>query len=254
MFDSLQYRLLKAIRPGEPPGMDGSAYAGKSKLRVLLGDALLNEMRDRVVIDFGCGDGSEAVEMAQAGARRVIGIDIREGALENARRKARQAGVEERCLFIQPPNDEQIAGLGADLVVSLDSFEHFDDPGAMLGLMRHLLRPDGRVLASFGPTWYHPLGGHLFSVFPWAHLLFSEAALIRWRNDLRSDGATRFREVEGGLNQMTIARFERIVAASPFRLDMLETVPIRKLQSLHGPLLREFTTAIVRCRLVPVQS
>jgi hypothetical protein len=106
------------------------------------------------------------------------------------------------------------------------------------------------VFASFGPTWYHPLGGHLFSVFPWAHLVFSEAALIRWRADFKTDGATRFSECAGGLNQMTIRRFERLVRESPFQSRMLEAIPIRKLRSVHGGLTREFTTAIVRCRLV----
>ncbi len=104
-------------------------------------------------------------------------------------------------------------------------------------------------MISFGPTWYHPLGGHLFSVFPWAHLLFSERALLRWRSGFRSDGATRFREVEGGLNQMTIRRFEKIVEMSPFRFVEFEAVPIRKLRLFHNRLTREFTSAIVRCRL-----
>jgi hypothetical protein len=55
--------------------------------------------------------------------------------------------------------------------------------GAILEIMYGLLKPDGRVMLCFGPIWYHPLGGHLFSVFPWAHLVFSEAALIQWRLD-----------------------------------------------------------------------
>jgi hypothetical protein len=115
--------------------------------------------------------------------------------------------------------------------------------------MASLLKPGGSLYASFGPTWYHPLGGHLFSVFPWAHLLFSEKALIRWRSDIRSDGATRFGEVEGGLNQMTIARFEKLAKQSPFVIDFLEAVPIRRLRLLHNRFTREFTTAIVRCKL-----
>ncbi len=41
------------------------------------------------------------------------------------------------------------------------------------------VHPHGAVYASFGPTWYHPLGGHLFSVFPWAHPIFSEKEPIR---------------------------------------------------------------------------
>lgn len=105
-------------------------------------------------------------------------------------------------------------------------------------------------MASFGPTWYHPLGGHLFSIFPWSHILFSESALVRWRANIRPDGATRFSDVEGGLNQMTIARFERLVSASPFQIATLETVPIRKLRPIHSRLTREFTTAIVRTKLI----
>jgi hypothetical protein len=51
--------------------------------------------------------------------------------------------------------------------------------------MQARLNPGGEVAASFGPTWYHPLGAHLFGVFPWAHLISSEEALIRWRSDFR---------------------------------------------------------------------
>lgn len=244
MWTTLQYKILKAICPGEPPGMDGAAYAGKSKLRVLLGAEMLREIQGKSVVDFGCGDGHEAVEMAREGTRKVIGVDIRENALERARIHAQEADVASRCEFTT-----QITG-SADLIVSIDSFEHFSDSGDILRIMYGLLAPGGVVLISFGPTWYHPLGGHLFSVFPWAHLLFSERALIRWRNDIRSDGATRFGEVEGGLNQMTIRRFEQLTERSPyFELEWLEAVPINKLRPMHNRLTREFTTAIVRAKL-----
>ena len=151
----------------------------------------------------------------------------------------------DRCLFVETPDEP------ADLIISIDSFEHFADPAAILSLMYKMLAPGGKVLASFGPTWYHPKGGHLFSVRPWAHLMFSEKALIRWRNDVRSDGATRFSEVEGGLNQMTIGRFERLVAGSLFELDRLEAVPIRSLALVHNRLTREFCTAIVETPTEP---
>ena len=54
----------------------------------------------------------------------------------------------------------------------------------------------------------------------------------------------------GGLNQLTIREFERTVTESSFQFASLESVPIRKLRWLHNRLTREFTTAIVRCRLV----
>src|SRR6185369_14086358 len=244
MLTNLQFQILKRISPGAPDCCSGSTYEGKSKLATLMGEDIFRQIAGKVIIDFGCGEGVEAVEMALHGAKRVIGIDIRQDSLELARERALSAGVQEICSFVTSTTEL------ADIVVSVDAFEHFGDPAAILRSMNALMRPAGEVHVSFGPTWYHPLGGHLFSVFPWAHLLFSEKALIRWRSTFKTDGATRFGEVAGGLNQMTIARFEELVAASSLRFASLELVPIRKLRPIHNRLTREFTTAIVRCRLV----
>ena len=242
MLTELQYRLARWIAPGEPGVMTGAAYAGKSKIAQLLGPDIFERVAGRDVIDFGCGEGAEAVELAQHGAR-VVGIDIQERLLARARARAESAGVADRCRFGTKPEAP------ADVIISLDSFEHFADPAGILEIMHSMLRPGGAVFASFGPTWYHPLGGHMFSIFPWAHILLAEQALIRWRSHLRSDGATRFEEVAGGLNRMTIARFERLAAQSPLVLEKLEPVPIRRLAPLHNRLTREWTTAIVRATL-----
>lgn len=244
MLTGIQYRILKRISPAEPDCCSGSFYAGKSKLAVLLGDEFFARIVGKVIIDFGCGEGADAVEMAGKGARRVIGIDIGEDLLQSARQKALSRGVQNNCLFVSATNER------ADIIVSLDAFEHFADPAGILRIMDTLLQPAGEVLVSFGPTWYHPLGGHLFSVFPWAHLIFSEKALILWRSTFKTDGATRFSEVAGGLNRMTIAKFDKLIADSPFKLVSFELVPIRKLRPFHNRLTREFTTALVRCRLV----
>lgn len=202
-------------------------------------------IRDKVVLDFGCGEGSEAVGIAANGARQVLGLDIREEVLHKGREKAAAAGVEDSCIFATTFQDRT-----ADFIISLDAFEHFADPAAVLRKMYALLKPGGEVFMGFGPIWGHPLGGHGFSVFPWAHLIFSEKALIRWRADFKSDGATRFGDIAGGLNQMTIRRFEGLIASSPFQCADLDLRPIRSLRLLHNRLTREFLTAVVRCRVV----
>jgi SAM-dependent methyltransferase len=214
----------------------------ESKVARSFGEDFLKSLAGKTVIDFGCGEGRPAIELAQY-AKRVIGIDIREDVLQVARRRATEAGVENNCAFTQRTTDK------ADVIISLDTFEHFSDPAGVLLAMRELLKPGGQIAISFGPTWYHPLGGHLFSVFPWAHLVFSEQALIQWRSGFKADGATRFSEVAGGLNQITIRRFEKIVKESHLQLSEMECVPIRKLRWLHNRFSREFATAVVRCRL-----
>jgi SAM-dependent methyltransferase len=238
----LQYHVLRRIAPREPNICTGQAFAGRSKLE-LLGEHL--DLAGKTVIDIGCGEGQECVEMALRGAKKVIGIDIRPELLDKAHESAKRNNVSEVCEFTERTLSK------ADLVISIDAFEHFDRPAEVLALMRSMLRSGGSVRVSFGPTWYHPLGGHLFSVFPWGHLVFSEQALIRWRSDFKDDGATRFNEVAGGLNQMTIRRFERLVQQSSLEPKWLECVPIRKLRWGHNRLTREFTTSIVRCELVP---
>ena len=245
MLTEVQYRVLRTFFPRNAATDNHVGEPRSSRLRVLLGDELLKRVVGKTVVDFGCGEGYEAIEMAACGATKVIGVDIRDEVLSIARRNAQNAGVAEWCEFTTsaPPG-------AADVIISIDAFEHFGNPAEILKIMDRLLKPRGEVLISFGPTWLHPMGGHTFSVFPWAHLVFSEDALIRWRADFKSDGATRFSEVAGGLNQMTIARFERLIQESPFRAECIATVPIRRLKRLHNQLTREFTTAIVRCRLV----
>lgn len=237
------YRLLKTFARTDI-GEKADAYSGGSKLESLLGPAFWDAIEGKTVLDFGCGFGIDAVEMAKHGARFVYGLDIRDDVLERARTFAESEGFGEKCSFSLEYKGK------ADVIATFDAFEHFEDPAAMLTRMYEHLNKDGKIFAVFGPTWYHPLGGHLFSVFPFAHLVFTEKSLIRWRSDFKTDGATKFSEVAGGLNGMTIARFEQLVAESELQFESFELVPIKRLRLIAGRLTREFTTSVVRCVLV----
>jgi hypothetical protein len=139
------------------------------------------------------------------------------------------------------------------VVVSIDGFEHYAEPDAVLRQMRNLLRPGGAAYISFGPPWWHPYGSHLtfMGVPPWSHVLFKEQTILALRARYRSDGARRFEEVEGGLNRMTIARFERLVQASGFLVDHLDLIPIRGAELLGRTRWgRELFTSIVRATLI----
>ena len=241
----LGYRLLRRLQKVSPGNEVTTAYDGRSKMEVFFGPEIWRELSDKTVLDFGCEAGVEAIDMAQHGVPRVIGLDIREEPLVEARLAAKKAGVENACTFTTH-TDEKV-----DVVVSLDAFEHFGDPLAMLGKMRQLLKDTGYILTCFGPTWYHPLGGHGFSIFPWAHLVFTESVLMRWYREDSGRSVYHFNEVAGGLNQLTVRRFEKIVAQSEFEFESIEPVPIRKLKPFANRLTREFTTAVVKCKLIP---
>ena len=106
------------------------------------------------------------------------------------------------------------------------------------------------MLVSFGPPWGHPLGLHLYSIVPFSHLVFPDAALVRWRSTFKTDGARTV--LDRGLNKMIVVGSSgSSQRESPFTFETLDAVPIRKLRPIANRLTREFTTSIVRCRLVP---
>jgi SAM-dependent methyltransferase len=241
----LGYRVLQNFptpRTWQSRLSDASAPT-PGKLETYWGQAIWEELVGRTVIDFGCGTGGDTIEIAKHGAALAIGLDIVSEALAVADRAAERARVADRCIFQNTTTEK------ADAIICIDSFEHFADPGGILHTMAGLLKPDGTIFVSFGPPWLHPYGGHSFSVFPWAHLLFTERSLLRWRSHHCDDDATRFAEVRGGLNQMTIRRFERLIADSPLRMRDFEAIPIRPVRLLHNRLTREFFTSMVRCKL-----
>ena len=221
-----------------------TAYIGRSKLEVLLGPKNLGPAR----VTRTCSISAAAREpkpwkLPSAVPVRSSASTCASDGSTSAPSTRRRSGVTDRCTFAREWREP------VDVIVSLDSFEHFADPAGVLAHMRGLLRPGGKVLAAFGPTWYHPLGGHIYSVFPFSHLLFSERALVRWRSLHKADGATTIEE--SGLNKMTIRRFIELVEASPLRFASFELLPIRPLRLIANRLTREFTTAAVRCVLEP---
>ena len=196
-------------------------------------------VRDRDVLDFGCGEGWQSLALARLGARSVVGVDINASALATARRTAEgHADLRGRLSFA----DRLAAGVTFDVVLSKDSMEHFSDPRAILTALAGALRPEGRLLVTFGPPWWAPYGSHMhfFTRVPWLPLWFSEDSVLRARAHFRRDGATRYEDVESGLNRMSLARFERLVAEAGLVFERRSYWCVRGVNVLGRlPLLRE---------------
>lgn len=240
MVASLQFLFLQKFYR-----IDTGAPASENRLPLdkIFIDNFPSKVAGKFVVDFGCGHGGDTEMMARWGAKLSLGLEIRDELVQNNKKHIKL----ENCDFATTlPNDLTSK---ADMVISIDAFEHFDDPAAMLKIMFGCLRSGGEAYISFGPTWYHPYGGHAFSVFPWAHLLFTEKALVRWRNQFYHDGATKFHEVAGGLNKLSIAQFEKLFKESGFEIEDLYCKPIRGLRWLQTLLGRELSTSMVLVRL-----
>src|SRR5581483_2158 len=89
----LAYRMLRCFPTpcNWRKRLNESSLPAPSKLEAYWGPAIWDDLAGRTVIDYGCGTGGDALEMARRGARRVIGLDIFPEALEVAARTAERA-------------------------------------------------------------------------------------------------------------------------------------------------------------------
>lgn len=192
----------------------------------------------RRVLDFGCGHGHEAVAMARAGAGEVVGLDIQSEYIAFARTLGGDTPNVGFTTDLPPSGD-------FDVVLSQNSMEHFSDPAAVLREMAAHLRPGGVALVVFCPPWLAPYGHHMhyFLRVPWVHLFFPESAVMAARSHYRDDGATRYEEVTGGLNRMTLRKYERLVRESPLELERYRLIAVKGLPGVtRVPILRELLT------------
>jgi SAM-dependent methyltransferase len=209
-------------------------------------------VRGKRVLDFGCGQGFQSVALGKLHDCDVVGIDTNEKTLALAREVAREAGLggDNPCFVTTIPAEWRET---FDVVISQDSFEHFPDPVAILNDMITLIRPDGRILITFGPPWYAPHGSHMhfFCKLPWINLIFSEETVMSVRSNFRKDGAKKYEDVESGLNCMSLGKFERIVSACGMRIALRNYECVKRLNFLSRvPLVRElFVNQITAVRI-----
>jgi SAM-dependent methyltransferase len=103
------------------------------------------------IADLGCGTGSLAILLAQAG-HIVSGIDVAEGMVARARAKAAEAGIDadfEVGDAMQPPWPPA----SFDVVMARHVVWALPEPALGLGRWFELLKPDGRLVLVEGRWW-----------------------------------------------------------------------------------------------------
>ncbi len=205
----------------------------------------LESVRDREVIDFGCGLGYQVAALGNRGVKRVIGIEQETCLAEQARLHISRSGLEQSAAVCPG-----LTGLTADFIVCQNSFEHFVAPEQILAELKSALRPEGRIIITFGPLWFTPAGSHMgfFCSLPWVNLLFPESTVMAVRRRYRDDGARTYEEA--GLARMSLAKFERVVPNSGLRFEWKKYDCVKRLQPLrYLPGLREVFVNRVSCIL-----
>jgi SAM-dependent methyltransferase len=112
--------------------------------------------RGRKVLDLACGEGYGSRLMLDWGATDVVGIDVSEETVANARARFGRDGL--RYLSGDAEKVEALlAGEQFDLIISLETIEHLQNPAAYLKALTRLRAPDGEIFISCpNDWWYYP--------------------------------------------------------------------------------------------------
>jgi SAM-dependent methyltransferase len=108
-------------------------------------DTIFDAASGSRVLDYGCGTGSNTVELARRGAE-VVGIDISPGALEVARAKADAAGLSDRIVLrVMNAEKLELPDNTFDLVCGTGILHHLDLDACFREIHR-VLKPGGMAV------------------------------------------------------------------------------------------------------------
>lgn len=190
------------------------------------------QVKGKRILDYGSGDGFQAVALGLLGAKEVVGAEISHARIRMSKELAASTGTTNVEFTTQATGQ-------FDAVTSLDAVEHFIRPEDNLREMASSLAPGGKIYVTFGPPWFAPFGHHMhfFVRVPWINLIFSERTVYRIRSLYRRDGFTTY---SPDLNRMTIRKFERLVRQCGLRAETCRYRTIKDAPLISRiPILRE---------------
>lgn len=112
-------------------------------------DSLLyKDIVGAVALDYCCGNGEVAIEMAKRGAKKVIGIDLSQVGIENANRLAESQGVADRCEFrVMDAEHTEFVDNTFDIIHEYGALHHLELKAAFSELTR-ILKPGGQLVCT----------------------------------------------------------------------------------------------------------
>jgi ubiquinone/menaquinone biosynthesis C-methylase UbiE len=206
-------------------------------------ERLIDGIRHKTVLDFGCGYGGRTVWYAQY-AKFVEGIEVFPSMVNTANEYAAWKNIANVRFSLGEETKIADAGESFDVIISIDVLEHVKDPRLILAELYRVLKKDGLAIIIFTP-YYAMFGHHLnyITLFPALHWFFKAQNLVDAINDLL-EHHPRFKTSDvikqpdpqmsyhgkrlclPTLNGMTIKEYLQIIDGLGFEMLELNIVPI----------------------------
>lgn len=216
------------------------------------------------VLEIGCGGGALSIYVGLSGAKRVVGVDIKQDQIESANKNIKDyfpflnQSVKFRCC-----RAEELEEHDFDYVISQDTFEHVDNLEQLIENLKRKLKTGGKIYSGFGPLYKSPFGDHRrfhramekFNnikipqiIFPWMHLLVPDEVLngvVRFFYKRKTGKEKEFNIYEG-INKLKLSDYKQIFSLSGLTVEMLKA----KNRMRMFPFLADYFTTHITVILV----
>jgi SAM-dependent methyltransferase len=152
----VEERVWRAVLGDEyPEGLDPYSYVTRTELARISREVHVGP--GDTLVDVGCGRGGAGLWVAAATGADLVGIDIAEAALVDARRRAAAIGHRatfQRGEFEAVPLEDSVA----DAIMSVDALLFTPNKAAALVELRRILRSGGRLVITSWDYHQQPAG------------------------------------------------------------------------------------------------
>ncbi len=183
------------------------------------------------ILEIGCGEGGNLKPFLDMVCKRVVGVDILKGKIENAN-KFFSNHVNKDKVELLLSDIYEIGDLGQfDIILTRDVLEHIHGQERFMDFVKKFLKPGGKFFLGF-PPWHNPFGGHqqicdskflsrmpFFHIFPKSIYKFILKSFKE--NEVKIEELLEIKETG-----ITIERFNRILKKTEYFIDKAQLYSI----------------------------